>query len=190
MKNSETPPIDVIIIAVPETAGSALYGMVDVLLAAGNIWQTLVRANHVDNLFRVRILSETGEPFVCGNGIPVNPELSVEQNPQAQIVILPELWLGPDEHLMGRFPELMDWIRRQHETGASIYSACSGSVMLAETGLLNDCEATSHWGNVSLGLSGPVSKVLSKSSISAGAKPGICRYGGTSCYRWWNNVLA
>jgi transcriptional regulator GlxA family with amidase domain len=146
MKNSETPPIDVIIIAVPETAGSALYGMVDVLLAAGNIWQTLVRANHVDNLFRVRILSETGEPFVCGNGIPVNPELSVEQNPQAQIVILPELWLGPDEHLMGRFPELMDWIRRQHETGASIYSACSGSVMLAETGLLNDCEATSHWG--------------------------------------------
>jgi transcriptional regulator GlxA family with amidase domain len=146
MKNSETPPIDVIIIAVPETAGSALYGMVDVLLAAGNIWHTLVRADHVDNLFRVRILSETGEPFVCGNGIPVNPELSVEQNPQAQIVILPELWLGPDEHLMGRFPELMDWIRRQHQTGASIYSACSGSVMLAETGLLNDCEATSHWG--------------------------------------------
>ena len=146
MRNPELRPIDVIIIAVPETAGSALYGMVDVLLAAGNIWQTLVRANHVDNLFRVRILSETDAPFVCGNGIPVTPELSVDQNPQAQIVILPELWLGPDEHLKGRFPELMDWIRRQHDTGASIYSACSGSVMLAETGLLNDCEATSHWG--------------------------------------------
>lgn len=146
MRNPQLRPIDVIIIAVPETAGSALYGMVDVLLAAGNIWQTLVRANHVDNLFRVRILSETDEPFVCGNGIPVTPELSVDQNPQAQIVILPELWLGPDEHLKGRFPELMDWIRRQHNTGASIYSACSGSVMLAETGLLNDCEATSHWG--------------------------------------------
>jgi len=29
---------EVAIVAVPETAGSALYGMVDVLNAAGNIW--------------------------------------------------------------------------------------------------------------------------------------------------------
>jgi transcriptional regulator GlxA family with amidase domain len=128
MKKAEVSPIEVIIIAVPETAGSALYGMVDVLLAAGNIWQTLVRTKPVDTLFRVRILSQTGEPFICGNGIPVSPELSVEQNPSAQIVILPELWLGPDEPLTGRYPELMDWIRHQHNKGASIYSACSGAV--------------------------------------------------------------
>jgi transcriptional regulator GlxA family with amidase domain len=146
MKKPEISPIDVIIIAVPETAGSALYGMVDVLLAAGNIWQTLVRTDSAETLFRVRILSRTGEPFICGNGIPVNPELSVEDDPSAQIVILPELWLGPDEHMKGRYPELMDWIRHQHETGASIYSACSGAVMLAETGLLDKCDATSHWG--------------------------------------------
>ena len=146
MKSSKKSPVDVIIIAVPETAGSALYGMVDVLLAAGNIWQTLVRAEPVDTLFRVRILSPTGEPFVCGNGIPITPELSVQEDPGTQIIILPELWLGPDEHMKGRYPELMDWIRRQYEKGASIYSACSGAVMLAETGLLDGCEATSHWG--------------------------------------------
>jgi transcriptional regulator GlxA family with amidase domain len=146
MKKPEMYPIDVIIVAVPETAGSALYGMVDVLLAAGNIWQTLARTESVKTLFRVRILSQTGEPFVCGNAIPVSPELSVQDDPDTQIVILPELWLGPDEHMKGRYPELMDWIRRQHKNGASIYSACSGAVMLAETGLLNECDATSHWG--------------------------------------------
>lgn len=146
MRNPEISPVDVIIIAVPETAGSALYGMVDVLLAAGNIWQTLVRTEPVDTLFRVRILSQTGEPFVCGNGIPVSPELSAKDNPDTQIVILPELWLGPDEHLKGRYPDLMDWIRHQYENNACIYSACSGAVMLAETGILNGCEATSHWG--------------------------------------------
>jgi len=146
MNNPDLTPIDVIIVAVPETAGSALYGMLDVLLAAGNIWQTLVRADSINTLFRVRIISPTGEPFTCGNGIPVRPELSVEENPETQIVILPELWLGPDEHLQGRYPELMSWICHQHERGASIYSACSGAVMLAETGLLDQCEATSHWG--------------------------------------------
>ena len=146
MKETEDSPIEVIIVAVAETAGSALYGMVDVLLAAGNIWQTLARTDPVETLFRVRILAPTADPFVCGNGIPVTPDLAIAEKPSARIVILPELWLGPDEHLKGRYPELMNWIRRQHEMGASIYSACSGSVMLAETGLLNECDATSHWG--------------------------------------------
>ena len=146
MKESDRSPIDVAVVAVPETAGSALYGMVDVLMAAGNIWQTLVRSEPLAKPFRVRILSTTREPFVCGNGIPITPVLSVADDPAPRIVILPELWLGPDEPMKGRYPELMDWIRRQHGNGASIYSACSGAVMLAETGLLDECDATSHWG--------------------------------------------
>lgn len=146
MNNPAPAAIEAIIVAVTETAGSALYGMLDVLMAAGNIWQTLVRTEPAQTRFRVRIMSTTGKLFCCGNGIPVSPELSVAEDPEAQIVILPELWLGPDEHLQGRYPELMDWIRRQHERGASIYSACSGAVMLAETGLLDQCDATSHWG--------------------------------------------
>ncbi|MEK6248117.1 MAG: hypothetical protein N2C12_08050, partial [Planctomycetales bacterium] len=130
MKGPEPTPIDATIVAVPETAGSALYGMLDVLLATGNIWQTLVNTDSAGTLFRVRIISPTGEPFACGNGIPVCPDLSVADDPETQIVIIPELCLGPDEHLQGRYPELMDWICHQHERGASIYSACSGAVML------------------------------------------------------------
>ena len=139
-------PVDVLIVAVQETAGSALYGMLDVLLAAGNIWQSLVRTGSEQTLFRVRIVSHTAESFACGNGIPVAPDCSVADNPGASILILPELWLGPDEDIHGRYPELMDWIRRKHKEGSTLYSACSGSIMLAETGLLDGCEATSHWG--------------------------------------------
>jgi transcriptional regulator GlxA family with amidase domain len=138
--------VEVIIVAVPETAGSALYGMLDVLMATGNIWQTLVGTRQAVRRFRVRILSPRTKPFTCGHGIPVRPDLSIAEDPEAGIVILPELWLGPSEHLHGRYPELMDWIRRRYASGATIYSACSGSVMLAETGLLDDREATSHWG--------------------------------------------
>lgn len=146
MESKQTAPIQVLIVAVPETAGSALYGMLDVLLAAGNIWQTLARVQPQRSLLHVRIVSPDDEPFTCGNGIPVKPELSVADDPDAGIVILPELWLGPDEHLHGRYRELMEWIRRVYKRGASIYSACSGAIMLAETGLLDGCDATSHWG--------------------------------------------
>ena len=139
-------PVQALIVAVPETAGSALYGMLDVLLATGNIWETLVRSETAQTSFDVRIVSPDGEPFRCGNSIPVNPDCSVNDAPSADIVILPELWLGPDEHLEGRYPELMDWIRRKYRDGATLYSACSGALMLAATGLLDGCEATSHWG--------------------------------------------
>jgi len=146
MKKSASKPVEVLIIAVPETAGSALYGMLDVLLAAGNIWQTLVRTEPEKALFQARIISPTQTPFTCGNGIPVNPDISVADNPKTDILILPELWLGPDENIHGRYPELMTWIRQKYKEGSFLYSACSGAVMLAETGLLNGCEATSHWG--------------------------------------------
>ncbi len=142
----EIPPIDALLVAIPETAGSALYGMLDVLSATGTIWQTLLRSGDQRQYFQVRIVSPDGKLFTCGNRIPVNPDCAVSDDPIAPIVILPELWLGPDETLAGRYPELIDWIRRRHAQGATIYSACSGAILLAETGLLDGCPATSHWG--------------------------------------------
>jgi transcriptional regulator GlxA family with amidase domain len=145
-KNAETFPVDVLIVAIPETAGSALYGMLDVLAATGSIWQTLLRSGDERQYFRVRIVSPDGRLFTCGNGIPVNPDCAVTDDPTAPIVILPELWLGPDETLRGRYPELIDWLRRRRRQDAHLYSACSGAILLAETGLLDGCPATSHWG--------------------------------------------
>jgi transcriptional regulator GlxA family with amidase domain len=143
---NQQKPTEVLVLAVPETAGSALYGMVDVLKSAGNLWQTLVRSDTEQHIFNVRIISTTNKAFTCGNNIPVQPECTIEDHPEASILILPELWLGPDEDIKDRYPELMEWIRRQYKQGITLYSACSGAIMLAESGLLDGCPATSHWG--------------------------------------------
>lgn len=146
MNNKAKFPVEVLIVAIPETAGSALYGMIDVLSATGNLWQTLVRSNDEQRLFRVRIVSTMNSAFTCGNGIPVNPHFSIADNPSAQIIIFPEIWLGPDESIKGRYAGLIEWIKNKHKQGAELYSACSGSIFLAETGLLDGRSATSHWG--------------------------------------------
>lgn len=138
--------IEVIILAVEETAGSALYGMVDVLSATGNLWQTLVRSDAHHSGFNVRIISIQKQVFSCGNRVPVIPDCAIDENPSADIIILPELWLGPDETIQGRYPQIMKWLRNQYHQGVFLYSACSGSIMLAESGLLDGCPATSHWG--------------------------------------------
>ena len=142
----DAAPLETVIVAVRETAGSALYGMVDVLSAAGNVWQTLTRTPPAGTPFRVRVVSPDRKRFRCGYGIPVEPEAGIDEIAHADIVILPELWLGPDEHLKGRYPALVEWIRARYDSGAHVYSACSGAVMLAETGLLDGRDATSHWG--------------------------------------------
>jgi transcriptional regulator GlxA family with amidase domain len=45
-----------------------------------------------------------------------------------------------------RYADLKDWIRQCYRGGSTIYTACSGSILLASTGLLDGREATSHWG--------------------------------------------
>jgi transcriptional regulator GlxA family with amidase domain len=146
MNQPDPAGVEALIVALPETAGSALYGMVDVLAATGNLWQQLVGEEPELSPIRPRIVALSQEPFRCGNGIPISPDLSIDEDPEADIVILPELWLAPDDDMHGRYPELKDWIRRRYGTGSAIYSACSGAVLLAATGLLDGHEATSHWG--------------------------------------------
>jgi len=140
------PPLETLILALPETAGSALYGLVDVLTSTGRVWQTLSRTEPVALPFHVLVASMSTRSFRCGNGIPVSPDVSIRDNPPADIIIIPQLWFGPDEQLGGRYAEVTEWIRERYARGAAIYSVCSGALLLAEAGLLDDREATSHWG--------------------------------------------
>lgn len=144
-KTSRNKPPRALIVAIPETAGSALYGMYDVLGACGNLWQDLVGTEPSERLIEPAIVSTTKKPFRCGNGIPVSPDHGISDNPVADIVIVPEMWLGPNEHVHGRYPKLMKWLRESYQRGAHLYSACSGSILLAESGLLDNLNATSHW---------------------------------------------
>lgn len=138
-------PVDVLIVAEPETAASALYGLYDVLALAGTAWQQLAQAGTGRHLFSVRIASTRRMPFDCSNGVPVRPDLAIGDDPAAAIIVLPEVWLAPDDSLQGRYAALVAWLRRRYEAGSAIYAACSGTIILAETGLLDGRDATSHW---------------------------------------------
>jgi transcriptional regulator GlxA family with amidase domain len=146
MPPTQQPPIEALILALPETAGSALYGMVDVLAATGTLWQEMVGAEQGHRLIAPRIVSESRSGFRCGNGIPVSPDIAVDEATAPEILIIPELWLAPTDDVTGRYGTLKEWIRQCYRGGSTIYTACSGSILLAATGLLDNRDATSHWG--------------------------------------------
>lgn len=150
MGKSEPDPVEALVVALPETAGSALYGMIDVLAAAGALWRQLTGEAAPVPLIRPRIVSLSRQPFACGNAIPVVPDCAFGESGVAKMVIVPELWLDPADDMRNRYPELKAWLRARHKAGTAIYSACSGSILLAASGLLDGRPATSHWGYADL----------------------------------------
>ncbi len=146
MNHSEMESVQAHIVALPETAGSALYGMVDVLAATGTLWNELVGDPRGGRTITPFIVSNSRKKFRCGNGIPVDPHFDIAELSSPEILILPELWLAPTDDLSDRYENLKQWIRKCYSEGSIIYTACSGSILLAATGLLDNRNATSHWG--------------------------------------------
>lgn len=150
MTDIDTKPINALILALPESAGSAIYGLIDVFASTGTLWLDLVGDEPGERLIQSKIVSVSRDPFQCGNGIPVTPELTIAETSAADIIVIPELWLAPDDDLADRYSELKEWLRRRYQAGSIIYSACSGAVLLAAAGLLKGKAATSHWGYADL----------------------------------------
>jgi transcriptional regulator GlxA family with amidase domain len=150
MTDIDTRPINALILALPESAGSAIYGLVDVFASTGTLWLDLVGDEPGQRLILPKVVSLSREPFKCGNGIPVTPDLTLEETSDADIIVIPELWIAPNDDLRDRYAELKQWLRRRHQAGSIIYSACSGAVLLAAAGLLKGKAATSHWGYTDL----------------------------------------
>ena len=150
MADADAKTVEALIVALPESAGSAIYGLIDVFASTGTLWRELVGDEPGQRLILPKIVSLSRDPFRCGNGIPVTPELTISEKSNADIIVVPELWLALDDDLKHRYQDLKVWLRQRHRAGTIIYSACSGAVLLAASGLLKGKKATSHWGYADL----------------------------------------
>lgn len=79
------------------------------------------------------------------NRLPLGAPRTIDQVTRSDIVIVPVMTAEGGEWVPGRYPAAVDWLRRRHAEGALLCSACSGVMLLAETGLLDGREATIHW---------------------------------------------
>src|SRR3546814_493138 len=83
--------------------------------------------------------------MVVGNGVTVTPDGRFEDCLAPDVVVVPELSVGNDASLLQDLSPEVAWLRRWYGAGATIATACSGAVVLAETGLLDGQSATTHW---------------------------------------------
>lgn len=137
--------ISVCLVAVPETAVGVLHGFFEVLSFVGSGWEMMTGWPPGPRRFLPRIVAGSRDPFPNVVGLPIAPNLSFAEARRADIVIVADLAINRDEDTRGRWPEAVTWLRQQHAQGALVCSVCTGSLLLAEAGLLDGVEATCHW---------------------------------------------
>jgi transcriptional regulator GlxA family with amidase domain len=123
--------------------------MFDLFSSPGRDWPFIVAGVAGEPLMFPYIVARECRGFQAANGIWVKPDHDFSDCPPPDIVCIPDFFVNPGESVAGNYDDEARWLKRSHEEGAMLASACSGAVLLGEAGLLVDCEATIHWGYVS-----------------------------------------
>jgi len=143
--NLTNSPKSVAIVVLPEVGVSTVYGMYDMFMSAGRDWGLIVDGRPGESLILPRLVAGSRTPFLAGNGVMLHPDATFGEIGRPDVVCVPELLVPPGEPIDGRFRAEIDYLRRCHDAGSLLATACSGALLLAEAGLLDGCDATTHW---------------------------------------------
>lgn len=97
--------------------------------------------------FHVFTVARTAAPVEATGGLRVIPHHGFADAPRIDLVVVPG---GFGTRALLHDAETLDWIRRVAATARKTTSVCTGSLLLAKTGLLAGRHATTHWGALDL----------------------------------------
>jgi len=136
--------LNIVVVGFDGALASAMTGVMDLFALAGVTWNRL-QGEEVQRHFNLRIASPAGGPIHCINGIQIAAQLSYAQIDHVDALIVPTIG-GPIEQVLADNPELLALLQRAHREGWTIAGNCTGTFFLAEAGILNGRNATTHWG--------------------------------------------
>jgi transcriptional regulator GlxA family with amidase domain len=140
-----TKPIHVSLVVFPECDPSIIYGVFDTLWAAGKLWNVCKGKPPGQPLFEPRLVSAEPGQLQLVTGVSIVPQDTIADIDRTDVVFVPNIMVETAHCLRSLDRRLLDWIVKMHEKGAHLYAACGGSLALAEAGLLEGYQATTHW---------------------------------------------
>jgi putative intracellular protease/amidase len=86
--------------------------------------------------------ARTGLVRTDTKSLAVNADASIAEITSADVLVMPG-GFGTDDLI--KQPEILDWVRKIHESSTWTTSVCTGSLVLGAAGLLRGLKATTHW---------------------------------------------
>ena len=93
--------------------------------------------------FHVFTVARTTDAVTATGGLVVLPRHSFEDAPSIDLLVVPG---GFGTRPLLQETETIDWIRRTAASARKTASVCTGALLLARAGLLDNRRATTHWG--------------------------------------------
>ncbi|SPA43198.1 Transcriptional regulator, AraC family with amidase-like domain [Cupriavidus taiwanensis] len=133
------------ILAYDECYASSLGGFADVLQIANSHLRK--RHGAKGSHFEWQFVSPNGEPIVTSNGLQVATR-PIRAGDQFSIVFIPSAHYSGSkafDRLLARQSVVREWLVSQWDAGAYLAANCTGTFVLASTGLLDGRLATTSW---------------------------------------------
>jgi len=143
--DSEKKLVTIALLVFPETNASVVYGMYDMFMSAGRDWGVILEGQPGPQLMRPLLVAARSGALRVNNEVSITPHTTLAQCPPVDIVCVPEVNLPPGEPLDKRFATEIAWLKQRYGDGAILATACSGAMLLADGGLLDGLDATTHW---------------------------------------------
>lgn len=89
------------------------------------------------------VSKKKGEIVADSHFIHINSKYSIDEISKADILLIPGSTIAFVREMKDK--KVLNWIRQMDETTQRTVSVCTGSIILAATGLLKNKKATSHW---------------------------------------------
>jgi transcriptional regulator GlxA family with amidase domain len=132
--------------------GIVIFDEVELLDMAGpyEVFTTAARVHArsqppgTPSLFTVATLARHATTVRARAGLPLQPDYTLHDHPPLDCAVVPG---GVVDAELGR-GDLMAWIAAQARTARILASVCTGSLLLAQAGVLDGLEATTHWEDV------------------------------------------
>ena len=106
-------------------------------------WEVLAAwAREFDDDVSVFTIADTADPVTCAKGLRVLADHERAAAPPFDVLVYPG-GEGMRPHVTD--PEIHAWLRAAADEGALLTSVCTGSLVFAAAGLLDDGPATTHW---------------------------------------------
>lgn len=122
---------------------SGISGLIDAFSIA-NLWYRALNKERSDSLFETEIVTVEGETIRANGGIQVHPDGAIKDVNQTDLILIPP-FLPVDEPLTEKAGEISEWLIDGYRKKTNIAAMCTGTFMLAETGLLDGKIATTNW---------------------------------------------
>ena len=97
--------------------------------------------------FRVFTVTRNGETVTATGDLQLTPRYSFQTSPPIDLLVVPG---GYGTRALLRDSETLDWICTTAAKAKKVTSVCTGSLLLAQAGLLDGRRATTHWGALDL----------------------------------------